>query len=73
LLFVRSPQEQHYYNQQGNSIILCHSFLTKYKNTLNYTYHVTSVYVFHIPQNIKLQLILNVCKNTRTSASKHFP
>ena len=25
LLVVRSPQEQHYYNQQGSSIILCHT------------------------------------------------
>jgi len=31
---------------------------TKFENTLNYTYNVTSVYVFHIPQNIKVQLIL---------------
>ena len=26
LLVVRSPQEQHDYNQQGSSIILCHTF-----------------------------------------------
>jgi hypothetical protein len=26
LLVVRSPQEQHDYNQQGSCIILCHAF-----------------------------------------------
>ena len=26
LLVVRSPQEQHAYNQQGSCIILCHAF-----------------------------------------------
>ena len=26
LLVARSPQEQHDYNQQGSSIILCHAF-----------------------------------------------
>jgi hypothetical protein len=38
-------------------------FLTKYKNTLNLTYRVTSVHAFHIPQNIKLQLILSATTN----------
>ena len=39
-------------------VLFCVILFTKFENTLNYTYNVTSVYVFHIPQNIKVQLIL---------------
>ena len=31
LLVARSPQEQHDYNQQGSSIILCHAFFPNIK------------------------------------------
>ena len=31
LLVARSPQEQHDYNQQGSSIILCHTFSSNLK------------------------------------------
>ena len=45
LLVVRSPQEQHDYIQQGSCFILCQAFSPNLKNTLNLTYHVTSVCV----------------------------
>ena len=56
-LAVISPQEQQYYNQHV-VVLFCVILFTKFENTLNYTYNVTSVYVFHIPQNIKVQLNL---------------
>ena len=31
LLVARSPQEQHDYNQQGSSLILCHNFSSNLK------------------------------------------
>ena len=31
LLVARSPQEQHDYNQQGSSIIMCHTFSSNIK------------------------------------------
>jgi hypothetical protein len=52
LLVARSPQEQHDYNQQGSSIIRCHTFLPNIK-------YIELNLSCHIPQNIKLQLILN--------------
>ena len=35
LLVARSPQDQHDYNQQGSSHILCHTFSPNLKNTLD--------------------------------------